>query len=214
MIRVNILNGHIFVPPDVDRDKYVKTCYKRERVSVILEDGQGILFNCYIDKQTLKDIRFPQTSKNLGSLVSVIKQYGKIGIILGAISYEDESSLMKEDDIFIERYDVDGNYSGLRGNAKEGNLSLKCENNENSAILDITVSGKNNTGKINIRVNNEFNVRSTSKTNIESFGEVSLKSLNKDNEGEYTEIKINNNNINIVSKGTVDINNGNLTIEA
>ena len=221
MIKVNITYGHVIVPLGVDRDKFVINCFNRERVSVILENGQGVMLDCYVDKSTIRDLIFPASSNNLGSYVCVLQQKGKKGVIIGTVSYENESQRLKENDIRLEKFDKSGNISGIRGNATDGNLAINCINKINSAIININVIGKDDSGTLNINTNNQVNITSTNSVNVSSFGEVSIKSLNKDTKDEFTEINIKKDEIyisskgaiNVVSESTIDFNNGNLTIE-
>jgi hypothetical protein len=226
---INLVYGYVTVPTGVDRQQYVDTCYNRERVSVILDNGQGVLLDCYVDKQNIRDIVFPESSDDLGSFVCVLQQKYKKGTILGVISYENESQLLKECDIRLEKIDTGGNISSIRGNAKDGNMSLNVSNKQKEAIININVTGKDNSGKLNITTNNELSIRTTNKVNVESFGEISVKALDKENKDQFTEVKVGLNEIylkskatlkieteseiNIISKKRIDINNGNLTIE-
>jgi hypothetical protein len=226
---INLGYGYVIIPTGVDRKQYVDTCYNRERISVILDGGQGMLIDCYVDKQSIKEIVFPESSKYLGSCVCLLQQKYKKGVILGVVSSENESQLLKEYDIRLEKVDIDGNTSSIRGNARDGNMSLNVSNKQKEAIININVTGKDNSGKLNITTNNELNIRTTNKVNIESFGTVSVKALDKDNKDEFTEVKVGLNEIYLTSKGTlkietegeiniisqkkIDINNGNLTIE-
>lgn len=190
MIKVNITYGHIAIPVGVDRGEFVKTCYKRERVSVVLENGQGVMYDCYIDKQTLRDIYFPKTPTELGSYVCILQQRGRAGVIVGVIGYENESQLFQEGDIRLIKSDSEGNEVGVNGNVSKGELQIGVTSASNPAILNILAHGKDNMGEINIKTNSKVSIRTENEVNIESFGEVSVKSLSKTEVGKFTEFKV------------------------
>ena len=64
--------GYITIPYDVDRDLYIKTCYRKERVAIQLDDGGGIIRNCYVGKTAMQNIEFPENFDKLGSGVFFI----------------------------------------------------------------------------------------------------------------------------------------------
>lgn len=194
-MKINIVFGHIIIPSGVDPTKYKLNCYSRERVSVVLENGQGIILDCYIDKTALREIYFPKDEKSLGSYVAILQQRGKKGVIIGVVSYENESQLLTEGDIRLEKVDINGNVSSIRGNSTDGNMSLNVSNKQKEAVININVTGKDNSGKLNITTNNELKIRTTNKVDIESFGVVSVKALDKDNKDKFTEVKVENGKI-------------------
>lgn len=50
--------GYIAIPSGVDRDDYIDTCFRRERVTVITDLG-GVFNDCYITSDALQRISFP-----------------------------------------------------------------------------------------------------------------------------------------------------------
>lgn len=151
--------GYITIPYDSDRDKYIKTCMRKERVAVKLDDGGSVLNNCYISREALQRIKFPLDYQKLGSAVAfIVPKFHNIPIIVGILSKSDESQLLEEND-------------------------FKHEVNSSDAI--VSIQGKGNSGELYIDVNSDFedggniyitlkNNKNKSKFNVKCFGDVNI----------------------------------------
>lgn len=133
---------YLIIPENVDRDKYVKGCYRTGRVAVLMDDGSFIP-NVPIGLSILKDVDFPNEVKELGSqLIWVNHMVHNKPIIIDRILKDDEAIDLDENEFKLEKYTENG-FVSIRGVAKEGNLFINVE-------------GKNsNGGKIYIDVTNE-----------------------------------------------------------
>lgn len=158
--------GYIGIPFGVDRDKFVKSCYRRNRVHVITDRG-SIRKNCYIDSDVIQEIKFPETCESLGSqIVFVMDSFLKIPIVIANISRTRERVASGENQINIQR-SYNGGLLSIVGSG-EGKLLINLENSKSSKLL-INLSGEssnleiNNKGYTMLSSNNDITINSATK---------------------------------------------------
>jgi len=153
---VGLQYGYIILPSDVDRDAFIEQCYRWERVSVMVEKGGGVIHECYISREALKDIEFPETSSNLGSCVLFLTDaHNGQPIVFGVLSKEDESQLLREG-FFQFSKSYQGSSVIISGDAKKGVMNLSVDGGDLTQ-LNITVSNKNKDAVINVRCRGDIN---------------------------------------------------------
>jgi hypothetical protein len=210
--------GYVTIPGDVDRKKYIETCLRKERIDIKLDDGGGVIQECYIDMGALQRIIFPEDTNTLGSCVAFItpRFYNK-AIIVGVVSKSDETQLLDEKS-FKKVVNSDSAAISIEGKGQSGELFINVESLfENEGNIFINLKSKNNSSK--------FNVRCFGDINLYSEGEVSLKSLNsikiesfriEENEEKFnSEINIDVNNLYVKDRYGNQLNfdeNGNINI--
>lgn len=158
--------GYVFIPENIDRDKYIKSCFRKEKVSIFLDQGGSTIFDCYITKQILQDIVFPEDSEKLGSMVVFVSMdFNNKPIIIGTISKNQESQLLKENfykflksnDGSIASISIDGN----------GVINLVVNGDDSKIKLDVIGEGgeleMNSSGVIKLNSNSDIEFNSTSK---------------------------------------------------
>jgi hypothetical protein len=166
--------GYIVVPFGVDRDRFVKSCYRKQRVHIALDFGGTMYKNCYIDPRILQEIKFPEESKKLGSqIVYVMDKFNAVPIIVASLERADERVVSGEESFTIHR-SIDGGDLYLKGNGN-GKLFLNISS-INGAKVKIDISGENSS----LEVNNEGSTTlySESDININSSGKVTQNFLN------------------------------------
>jgi hypothetical protein len=142
--------GYIILPSDVDRDAFIQQCYRWERVSVMLERGGGVIHECYITQTVLKDIEFPLTKEQLGSCVVLFTDINSgHPIILGILSKEDESQLLREGFFRVVKT-ASGGMVSISGDAKTGVMTLAV-NGGTLSQLNILVSNADKTATIKVQ---------------------------------------------------------------
>lgn len=170
--------GYIAIPNEVERDGYVQNCYRKERVSILVDQGGFMIHDCYVSKSCMKDIRFPKTFEKLGSpVVYLFDQNGTVPIIVAVVSTESETDLLDEGKFKLNKVFGD-NRVQIIGDAKGGNLFINLEMfDEQDADVNLAISSKKNS-RLNISVNG--------RTLINSKDEFSIKT-DSFNVGEATE---------------------------
>lgn len=154
--------ANIFIPTDVDRERFIQRCFNTGTVSIILQDG-GIINNVLCDLNSFNQIQFPKDSKELGSLVAwIIQSYSRVPIIVGVLNRSDQTLDIKE------------NQASLSKSTNNGKVDFIADSNSPVAIINsssLTEQG----GDIYIQSQNGS---LTSKINISSSGEINIISQN------------------------------------
>lgn len=159
--------GYIGVPFGVDRNKFVKSCYRREKVHVILDQGGTMVKNCYIDSNVLQRIKFPSTSKELGSqIVFVRERFNAIPFVIATVTRTRERVVSDEESFSIQRQ-INGGLLSIVGSG-DGKLLINLENTTASSVV-LNIGGDNST----LDVNND------GKTTINSSDDITINSSTK-----------------------------------
>lgn len=144
----------ITVPSDKDTSKFIERCYRNGTVSIILENG-GVVESVLISKQTIKEIEFPKSSSELGSLVCWInKPENNQPIIVGSFPKDNElngltdgrANLLKRTGTGFAEVIVDGVTGSVTIIAsglleKGGDINIISNNKSRSSKLKVNVSG-------------------------------------------------------------------------
>ena len=162
--------GYVVVPSDVDRDNFVKTCCRKERLDIQLDNGGGVLMNCAIDRSTLQEIAFPKTYKELGScVVYVCDRFTNKPIIVGVLSKRNESQLLDEN-AFKKVVRDDAGIVSVEGKAKGGNMFINVESDfENGGSIFVTLKSKNNTSKFNVKCFGDIEIYAEGNASLETL---------------------------------------------
>lgn len=174
--RNSIELGYIAIPTDVDRDNYVETCLKTERVSILTINGEFIL-KALIDKSVLQTIEFPQNSEELGSSVVLITEpYRNQAIIVGVLNRGDDSSCVSENQFLLRKKTDDFDVS-IIGDSKNGNLNISVESNlDTGGDINIDILNKSNSSNFNLSVAGNVNLNIVGDTTILNKGTVKIDS--------------------------------------
>ena len=144
--------GYITIPTDADRDSFIETCFRRERIAIQLDEGGSIIQNCHIDKDVLQKIDFPKDKTDLGScVVYICDRFIRKPIIIGVISKRNESQLLRENS-FKRSVKSDSGRVYIEGKAKDGNLFIDVQSDFlNGGSVFITLKSKDNTSKFDVK---------------------------------------------------------------
>jgi hypothetical protein len=154
---VGLQYGYIIIPSDVDRNSFIEQCYRWERVSVLSEGGGGVFHECYISREAIKDVEFPDDSTHTGSCVMFLTDiHSGHPMIFGVLSKEDESQLLREGYFkFSKTYQ--GSSVIISGDAKKGIMNLSVDGGDLTQ-LNITVSNKDKNATTNLRCRGDINL--------------------------------------------------------
>lgn len=170
--------GYITIPIGIDRDLYIQTCYRKERVAIQLDGGGSVINNCYISRSTLQEIIFPDEINQLGSCVAFIcLKHHNLPIIVAVVSKPDETQLLEEKAFKKSVATKEANVS-IEGKGKSGELFINVESNsENEGSIYITLKSKNNTSKFELKCFGEVNIYSEGKTTLKALKNVNLQKI-------------------------------------
>lgn len=183
--RDSISIWNVYMPLDVEREDYIKTCFLTGTVTVINENGESN-HKVKIGRLNLQLVNFPKDINSLGSqVICVSAPYsGKLYVIdvyTNSSEFydqeEDQYRLVKSSDTGIAELRIDG----------EGKILLSVDSeNSDSGEVTISITNKDRNGKLNININGELNIindgkvflQTTKEIEIEHKGEDTITSIN------------------------------------
>ncbi len=198
--------GYIVIPYNVERDLYVKSSLKKEKVCILPDQGSSYILDCYITSAAIKEIVFPKDHDSLGSgVIYVTNLFNNKPFIIGVVSKENESALNEEYKFVLEKR-KDNNKVSIQGNAEDGNIIINVTNLEDSASLILNCYGVA-PSSIKIQTNGKISVNSDLETEITSYEAQTFTSTNSDGSVKSV-ITINNEDITANPSGTFIIGEG------
>lgn len=135
-------HGYVMIPSDQDRDKYIQSCLKNNRIFIRSEDG-NVYPKIYVDSECLERIEFPETADDLGSIVIWVNiPKHNIPVVVGVLDLDNNINKITKD---LQRR--------IQKIASDGQIDIFLDAQEKALNFAVTseVSGK---GKININVIN------------------------------------------------------------
>jgi len=177
--------GNIIIPPlkgEDDRKKYITTCYRKKKVSILLRDG-GVAHNCPIPKYLLREISFPEVFGDVGSTVLVIiHPFYNTPMVTVVYEKEDDADLSEEFEKRIQS--INGaNFAEISTRGKNGEINLNINSDqEDGGIVSINVNNLSRAGKLKIKVIGEADIYTSSKCALYSNSEVDLRVEDLDND--------------------------------
>lgn len=183
--------GYITIPIGVDRDMYIETCYRKERVAIQLDGGGSVINNCYIARSALREIVFPTEINQLGSCVAfVCLKHHNLPIIIAVLSKSDETQLLQEYSFKKTVSTKEANVS-IEGRGKSGELFINVESaSENQGSIYITLKSKNNTSKFELKCFGDIDIYSEGKTSLKALKNVNLQKIKIENQEEVISAEI------------------------
>ncbi len=143
--------AYITIPRDTDREVYITQSFRTGTVSIITENGE-VINDVRIGMLAMQVINFPQQQGQLGSLVSwVTVPRHKAPIIVDVYTKGDEVYDSSEEAFHIYRRNQQTGIS-VRGNAKNKNLTISVDSDDEDVVLDLVVKAANNTAQFNVNV--------------------------------------------------------------
>lgn len=167
--------GYVAIPAEVDRDAYIKSCFRRNRVSVYIEGG-CFINDIYITNEALQNISFPDEIQDKGTQV-VINTIGWNGtpIVIGTLPTNDESPTWEED-IFRFRKVIGGVSMWIEVNPRQKRMNLSV-NSEEETELVIESTGSESS-KVKIVSSGEVEVKTDKKTIIKGYDTIEQEIVN------------------------------------
>jgi len=120
---MNIGIGYVTKPSDVAFDKYIETCFQKEEISIVDENGR-YYHNVKIDRWCLQLIDFPEGENLFGSgiLYQVIDS-SNLPYVFSVFKLNDEGQLLLPGQFYLYKI-YDTTYSAIRGDGKKGTLDI------------------------------------------------------------------------------------------
>ena len=198
--------GYIVFPYNVDRINFIQTAYRREKVSIIPDQGSSMIHDCYITQSALREIVFPQENEQLGSgVVFVTNEFNNKPFIIGVVSKENESNLFEESQICFTKT-FNQNKVTLDANAERGEIVINVSNREDAASILLNCIGEVGT-RVTINCNGEFFASVDRAIRIDSRQNITLQSSNAAGT-QNSSVVIDNENVNVRPQNRFNIATG------
>ena len=176
--------GYLFLPPDLDRDLYIKDCLKSQTVSMRDEKG-GFWKNVFVSKGLLSSLVFPVNTKSKGSVLVCNKvPRNNVPICVAVLDLKDVSGILSEENQFrIQRISNDKNNSiDLDGRAEKGTLDISVSAKEtNKGKFNINVTNADKTAELNLYVKGKVNVLTDEEINLDSLKKMTFRIVDNEN---------------------------------
>jgi hypothetical protein len=198
--------GYIVLPYNVSRRDFIDTAYRKEKVSIIPDQGSSYINDCYITRSALREISWPKDENGLGSaIVYVTNYFNNKPFILGVISKEDQTTLSEEYGItYSIRYNE--NKTTIAQNAERGEILLNVNHFTEAASIILNSIGQAGT-KIALLTNGKIEAKADENIEIRSIDQINITSTNN-TETNTSQIIVDSNNINIRPNNKLNINEG------
>jgi hypothetical protein len=163
----------IYMPSDVDREEYIKTCFLTGTVTVINENGE-IIHRVKIGKFDIQQVRFPMDLKSFGSeVICLSAPYSGKLYITNVYNSSNEFSDQQEDQYRLYK-STDNGFAELRIDG-QGKIHLSVDS-EGDSDITISVANKERTGKLNVNVNGDILIQNDGTTTLKSTNKVLIDS--------------------------------------
>lgn len=184
--------GYVFIPSGVDRDDFVKTCFRTNRVTIIDDAGGGVIKDCYITNEALQNVKFPREPEQMGQpVVWAAQGFQNQPMVIGTFSLTDKV-IERDDEEFQVQREWSGGVLNIQGSAKSGSLFIAVEGGS-SGFLKISSLGDENSV---LELNSSGTVRVVGCQNLQAiaYREMNIELLDVEN-GNRTGITVNKDGI-------------------
>lgn len=167
--RKSINFGYVILPDDSDRDSYVRDCFNRGVVSILVEDGGGVIHDVDITEQVIRDIIFPTQMSELGSFVCFFTEpFGNRPFVLGTFTKNNQVNTLKENTHLIQK-GSEGS-SSLIHVGDDGVINIDVYGNNNLGVLNININNSSGTGKLNVNAKGDINIDCEGSIKVKNIG--------------------------------------------
>lgn len=171
--------GYVFVPKGVDRDSFVNSCFRKNRIAIIDDSAGNIIYDCYISSEALSNLVFPEKDGEKGMGVIWISQpFLDNPMVIGTFNNFDKITLQSDQEINIRKAWGSG-FLEIKGNAKDGRLYINA-NGKDFGEIHLSALG-NNAAAIYLASNGVVNINADETVNVVSNGGVSVNVANPEN---------------------------------
>lgn len=158
--------GYVLIPEGVDRDKFVHTCFRTNKISIVDDSDGNVVHDCYISSEALQNIRFPRLPGEKGQPVMYVSQsYNNQPLIIGTFQPTEDVTLRGDEEINFYREWDKGSLS-ITGSAREGTLYINVHGDQ-SGVMKISSTGSDSSlldiysaGSVNVSANRNVKVTS------------------------------------------------------
>lgn len=170
--RDSISIWRVYLPTDMDRETYVKSCYLSGRVSLINENGE-FQHRVKVGKLELQAIDFPSDKKSYGSEVACISApySGRLYIVS---VYSSSTEFNDQEENQYRFFKTNGGFSELRVSG-DGKIIMSVDSESDASEVSVNITSKNKAGKLKLNVNGDILIQNEGNTSLTSSNNVNAK---------------------------------------
>lgn len=194
--RDSVSTWRIYLPIDVDREKYVRTCFLTGTVSLVNENSE-FKHRVKIGRLALQLIDFPKDEKHYGSEVIclTIPYSGELRVV-DVFTSSSEFNDQEENQYRLYKNNGAGGYAEMRIDG-DGKILLTVDGEDVTEVC-VSVTNKDRSGSLKVNVNGEIMIINDGTTLVQSSKDVTIEQF--DGSGDKTSINIIKDQVKITSK--------------
>lgn len=194
--------GYIILPTGIERDDFVKTCQKNLRMSVVIERNGSVIHNCMTTEQIFQYLKIPQTPKEVGTPVLLLKTvYNEKPIIIATLPETNSNVIFEENVHFNTVSDENGSFT-IKASLINGTYLLNIEGT-GERKLKINVNGEEG-GGIELNTNGNKTEVVNGVVSVKSFQQINAEIVDVENE-KTTSVTLTPTETNITSSEKISI---------
>lgn len=179
--------GYVIIPTNVDRDNYIKTCFRTGRISVMLEGGV-FLRDIYVTNECFDNIEFPSKSEEIGSAVVLgTNPYDGIPIVIGTFPRNDQSNMKAEENSYVFRKRVGDTTTTLTIDPINKQISLDVDSLSGGVVNVKSLGSKDSL--VSVESSGTVEVKADENVKIKSYTNLEIDIVNPDKEKKDKEIR-------------------------
>lgn len=157
--------GYVIIPEGVDRDKYVTSCFRRNRITIMDDLDGNVMSDCYITNEVIENIVFPKKIGEKGiPVVWVAQPFQNVPMIVGTLTSYESVTIRNDAEIGFSKTWDKGEVS-IKGSAKDGFLNIVVRGQEFSRIKIAAVGNEESTidvesaGDVAVTTNKDVHIK-------------------------------------------------------
>lgn len=153
----NVGKAYIALPTDIDRNQYLRDCYKNFHCSMRTEDG-GFFNRVPVPPNILNFIRFPEKAEELGTCVIYnVDEQLQYPYVVGYFQDKEELGALQEHGFIFKRVNKT-KYVQIDASAKSNVINVIVDSGDEEGEINIRTISKDSKSKVNIEVDGELNI--------------------------------------------------------
>lgn len=174
--------GFVVVPSNIDREQYIKDCYRTNTLSINGGIGYGIFNGVHADNDVMQNITFPTDEENRGTAVVWVRDsISQLPVIVAVLRKQSEYYNLSENQYRLKRHNTDKTRVVelfVDGDTSDFELTVIGDKKQ-PARVNIKLSSQNKDSVFTLSCDNEINVSSDKKITLESNEQINVQLTQK-----------------------------------
>jgi hypothetical protein len=181
--KYEIIVAYLVIPEDIDRELYIKECYRKQQV--MMRDERGASWKrVFVAKSLLKELEFPSTSEERGSVL-ICNRVPKdsVPVVVNILDLKSTVSYIEEEKQWRAQRTFEGNVADIDMRAQEPSIDISVNSLiDDQGRINIKVVNPNDSAQLNILVKGDVNIEAQEKFTVSSDKQLELEIRDEDDE--------------------------------